>query len=119
MLALPGETPELARRTINFAKELNPDYAQFTFTTPFPARNLGGREKYGSLDADFRNYYGWTSVFVPHGYESKEQIIRLQSRAMKEFYLRPAFIWQCLRKIRTWDDVKRYTKGFRFLLGFV
>ena len=34
MIALPGETPEMARKTIDFAKKLNPDYAQFCITTP-------------------------------------------------------------------------------------
>ena len=34
MLALPGETPEKAEKTINFAIELDLDYAQFTPAYP-------------------------------------------------------------------------------------
>jgi radical SAM superfamily enzyme YgiQ (UPF0313 family) len=33
---LPGETPQTLRRTIDFAKALNPDSIQFSITTPFP-----------------------------------------------------------------------------------
>ena len=120
MIALPGETPELAQKTINFAKELNPDYAQFSITTPYPGTELWHiAERYGTLDKDYRHYHGWTPVFVPYGYQNKEQILAIEKRAMREFYLRPAFIWNSLRKIRTWEDIKRYLKGLRFLLGFV
>lgn len=120
MIALPGETPELAQKTIRFAKELNPDYAQFSITTPYPGTELWHiADRYGTLDKDYRHYHGWTPVFVPYGYQNKEQILAIEKKAMREFYLRPAFIWNSLRKIRTWEDVKRYLKGLRFLLGFV
>ena len=40
MLALPGETPELAKETIKQAIELDPEYAQFSNTTPYPGTRL-------------------------------------------------------------------------------
>jgi len=120
MIALPGETPELAQKTIEFAKELNPDYAQFSITTPYPGTRLWeSADRYGTLDKDYRHYHGWTPVFVPSGYASKEQIMQMEKRAMRQFYLRPAFFWKTLRKLRSWEDVKRYLKGFRMVLGFV
>ena len=36
MIALPGETPELAEQTIKDATKLDPHYAQFSITTPYP-----------------------------------------------------------------------------------
>ena len=38
MIGLPGETPEKARETIQFAINIDPDYAQFTITTPYPLK---------------------------------------------------------------------------------
>ena len=120
MLALPGETPELARKTIDFAIELNPDYAQFSVTTPYPGTQLWhDAEKVGTLDRNFSNYHGWTAVFVPKGYKNREEVEKMARLATRKFYVRPAFIWRALRKIRTWEDVKRYLKGFRMLLGFI
>lgn len=120
MIALPGETPELAQKTIDFAKELNPDYAQFSITTPYPGTplwKLAGQ--YGTLDKDYDKYHGWLPVFVPFGYESKEQILKMDRRAMRQFYLRPAFIWGRIRKLRSMEDIKRYWKGLRMLFGFI
>src|SRR3989338_8680843 len=63
MLGLPGETPELARKTIQLAIEMNPDYAQFSITTPYPGTQLWDTyEKWGTLDKNFKDYHGWSSV---------------------------------------------------------
>src|SRR3989338_478018 len=51
VLGLPGETPELGRQTIDFAIELDPDYAQFTLATPHPGTQLwDNAEEWGTID---------------------------------------------------------------------
>jgi anaerobic magnesium-protoporphyrin IX monomethyl ester cyclase len=120
MLALPGETPELAEKTIAFAKELNPDYAQFSITTPYPGTRLyDDAEKWGKLTKNFSVYHGWDAVFIPYGYKNKKQILELEKKAVRSFYFRPAFIFNTIKNIRSWEDLKRYYKGLRFLLGFM
>jgi len=39
IIGLPGDTRETVQETINFAKELNPDYAIFYAASPTPARS--------------------------------------------------------------------------------
>lgn len=119
MIALPGETPELARETIKFAKELNPDYAQFSITTPYPGTALYDcAEKYGKLTKNFSEYHGWDAVFVPHGYRNKEEVMAMEKEAFRSFYMRFGYIWGRIRKINSLEDILRYLKGARFLLGF-
>jgi len=120
MIALPGETPELAQKTINFAKKLNPDYAQFCITTPFPGTKLYNEvEKYGKLTKNFSEYNIWKPVFVPYGYKNRKEIEKMEKRAMNQFYLRPRYILSKAMKINSIEDIKRYTKGLRLLLGFI
>jgi len=120
MIALPGETPELARKTVAFACELNPDYAQFSITTPYPGTKLwDDADKWGKLNrTDFSKYQGWDVVFIPKGYKNKEEIYAMEKYAFRKFYFRPRYIIGRLAKIRSWEDIARYLKGFRFLLGF-
>lgn len=119
MLALPGETPELAQKTIDFAKELNPEYAQFCITTPFPGTELYREaKKYGTLSKDFSEYNIWEPVFVPKGYKNREEIENMEKKAMRSFYYRPSFILNKIKSIRSLEDVKRYLGGFKLLLGF-
>ena len=120
MIALPGETPELARKTIEFAKKLNPDYVQFCITTPYPGTELyENAEKYGRLEKDFAKFSMWEPVFVPYGYRNQEEIKEIERKAMHEFYLRPEYIISRIKKINSIEDIFRYLKGLRFLLGFI
>ncbi len=119
MLGLPGETPELGRKTIEFAKKLNPDYAQFAITTPFPGTKLyADAKRYGTLKKNFTAYTGWKAVFVPYGYKNAEQIEELKIMAIKEFHIRLAYMMNRLQKIDSLEDISRYVKGMRLLAGF-
>lgn len=122
MLGVPGETPEKAQKTIDFAIELDPDYAQFSITTTYPGTELYVElEKFGKLTTrDWRDYHGWEAVFLPFGYESTVQLKRMEKRAYKSFFLRPSYLMKKTRSIRSWVDVKRYYHGFRILTdGFL
>jgi radical SAM superfamily enzyme YgiQ (UPF0313 family) len=120
MLALPGETPELAQKTIDFAKELNPEYAQFCITTPYPGTKLFDEaQRWGKLDKDYSKYNIWEPVFVPFGYKNREEIMRIEKRAVRQFYCRPQAILNLIGHINSLEDIKRYLKGVRFLFGFL
>ncbi len=120
MLGLPGETPELGQKTIDFAKELSPQYAQFSLTTPFPGTELFKEaEKWGRLDKDFSKYSSFKVVFVPFGYKDEDELKQMEKRAHFQFYFRLRAIIQFISKIRSWEDFKRHFKGFQFLLGLI
>ena len=123
MIALPGETPRMAEENIDFAIELDPEYAQFSITTPFPGTDLYDEimeGKWGKMQTDdFSQFQAWNVVFLPDGYESKAQVWEMERRAMRRFYFRPGFVLNKLRGIRSLEDVKRYVKGFIALVhGF-
>ena len=121
MVALPGETPEMAEETIKFALELDPEYAQFSVTTPFPGTKLYDEikaGKWGHLTTEnFSEYQGWNVVFLPEGYADKESVRAISDQAFRRFYFRPKYIFKKLIATRSFEDIKRYFKGLRFLLG--
>ena len=118
MVGMPGETPEMGRKTIEYAIDLEPTYAQFTITTPFPGTELyGAFEKWGTLNKEYSEYNEWTPVFVPKGYKGPEEVKAIQAEAFRRFYFRPKYILKKFVGIRTWTDVRRYWKGFRFAVG--
>jgi magnesium-protoporphyrin IX monomethyl ester (oxidative) cyclase len=120
MIGLPGETPEKARKTIDFAIELDPDYAQFSITTPYPGTELWNTyEKWGTLDKTFKNYHGWMPVFLPYGYKSKEELMAIHKEAFRRFYMRPKYILKRIAKIRNWNDIKRYMNGAKVVFGML
>jgi radical SAM superfamily enzyme YgiQ (UPF0313 family) len=125
MLGSPGETPETIQRTIDFAKKLKVDFAQFSVTTPFP-----GTELYDIYMRDRKENPAWESfVYAGAGnpttpvFESdklsRDDLKMWTSQAYRRFYLRPSYFWQRLRRGTSWNEIKMNVKGFGMLLRSV
>ena len=124
MIGSPGETPETIRQTIQFAKKLKLDFAQFAVTTPFPGTKLynlysGGR-KNDNIPWESFVYAGSGGDMAPVFESSllnKDDIRYWTRRAYREFYLRPSHIWQQIRQTTSIRDLKVNIKGLLMLLG--
>jgi radical SAM superfamily enzyme YgiQ (UPF0313 family) len=124
MIGSPGESRETIRQTIQFAKKLKLDFAQFSVTTPYPGTKLyelysDGRK--GDTPPWESFVYGRTGGRVTPVFESK--LLRrgdLQywiTQAYKEFYLRPLYLWQRIRRTTSIGDLRVGIKGISMLLG--
>jgi len=114
MFGLPSETPELAEKTLQFAKSLPLDFASFHLTTPFPSTELWREaSEWGRLKMDdFSKFTQLNPVFIPYGWGNGEaKLQEMLGRAFREFYLRPKYILKQLLKIRSIADVKLYYYG--------
>ncbi|MCP4263067.1 MAG: radical SAM protein [Planctomycetes bacterium] len=120
MLALPGETPEMGQKTIDFAIELDLDYAQFFATNPLPGTPLyEDSHGLGTRTPNMTNYgfsRPFRAPFVPNGYRDEQQILDLLKRAHRQFYFRPSYIFKRMKKIRGLDDIKKGWQGIRMLM---
>jgi len=124
MLGLPGETPQKAEETIRFAIELDCTYAAFIPTHPFRGTLLYeqclGEGKivmptYSEKMCQTR--YLPKVTYVPAGYKGKEEVEAMIRKAYRKFYLRPGFFLKHFKKIKKFEDVKRYWNGLKFLSG--
>ncbi|MFH0714661.1 MAG: radical SAM protein [Candidatus Diapherotrites archaeon] len=101
MMGNKGETPETIRKTIQFAKELDPDTAQF-----FPIMVYPGTEAYDWAKSEgFLTTKNWNEWLLPDGTHnsivsrpglSDQELVQWCDEARRQFYLRPSYI---LRKI--------------------
>jgi len=124
MLGLPTETNVESLATINFAKKIDPLWAQFTITTPYPGTKMFNELKAAGKirNFDWNNYNTWSGwqggYEIPYISEGRtiEDLRSLQKMAMRKFYLRPAVVWKFLKLTRSVDDIKKYFKGGVVLL---
>lgn len=121
MFAFPGETVEDAKMTIEFAKTLDIDVAQFMVTTPYPGTPLWSMaHEEGKLQMkDWENFtfYAPEGIpYIPEGRTEKE-VLETYSRAFKEFYLRPRYFLRQLMKIRSPTDISRYLVAVKSVLN--
>jgi len=125
ILGLPGETRETAKRTVEFAKELDPDDAQF-----FPLIVYPGTEAYEWAEknnylttSDFSKWNtkeGWHNSLVSTPALSKEDVLELCNHAKVEFYLRPKFMFKTLGlMLGSWDETKRVFKAAPVFFGYL
>ena len=118
MLGLPNSTIEDDLATINFAKELNPDWAQFTICTPYPGTQMYDTALASGevISQDRDNYQTWSGysehelVWTPQG-RTSEEIKNLQKKAMKSFYFRPKVILKKMTNIKDLSMLAKYVKG--------
>lgn len=124
MVGSPGESPETIEQTVRFAKQLKLDFAQFAVTTPFPGTKLYDVYMAGKkgIHIPWDSFvYAGTGEGLSPVFESdrlsRDEIRRLAKRAYREFYLRPGYVWQRLRGIRSPGDLAVNVKGLGMLLG--
>jgi len=119
MLGLPGETPELARKTIRFSLELGLEHALYTMTVPHPNTDLYKIcQESGTILRD-QMYFVKEACFLPSGYDDVKQLQALHAEAYRRFYIRPGYWWQCLGRIRSLDDMAYYARGAAALFSFL
>ncbi len=125
MLGSPGETPETIRQTIDFARKLRVDFAQFSVTTPFPGTELydiymRGRQESPAWESFI--YAGTDNPTTPV-FESdnltRDDLKDWTRRAYRAFYLRPSYVWQRLRRCTSWGEIRMNLRGLGMLLRSV
>ena len=82
LLGHPGETVEEQQATIDFACELEPDYASFHIASPYPGTAF--HQISGPFDEPFPSFDSGS-----HELQGLEQARR---RALRSFYLRPGYV---------------------------
>ncbi|HLC65829.1 MAG TPA: radical SAM protein [Candidatus Nanoarchaeia archaeon] len=123
IIGLPTETKEETQETIDFAKKIPLDHANFAIFEPRPGTRLFELAKEEGFQVDDLAYSSiWAGisgnlpVYAPKGREPKE-LAEAQKRAFREFYLRPSLFLRHIRKIRTWQDLKTSVQGLKVLVS--
>jgi anaerobic magnesium-protoporphyrin IX monomethyl ester cyclase len=119
MMGFPGETPDLARKTIDLAIRLNPDTVQF-----YPIMVYPGTEAYeeykkkGWLTTlDYTQWItqnGLHNCVVRNEALSPSELVRLCDLARRKFYLRPRYIlYKLFQMLERPTEIVRTAKAAR------
>jgi anaerobic magnesium-protoporphyrin IX monomethyl ester cyclase len=118
IVGLPGETLDDIKRTIDFAIELDCDFASFNMPIPIIGTDLrdeaiqkGWVNKKGS---DI--YDGSISPIIETDQLTRDEILQMKTLAFRKFYLRPSFMLKKIVNIRTLFQVEILLKEFAQLL---
>lgn len=122
MVGNPGDTPATLRMTLDYAKKLNPNTAQF-----YPIMAYPGTEAYkealesGALKT--RDYNQWLDkdgfhrTTIQRGELTSQALVDFCDKARREFYLRPSYILrQGIMAIKNPRERYRVFRGFNTLV---
>jgi radical SAM superfamily enzyme YgiQ (UPF0313 family) len=124
MIGVCEDTKETIIDTINFAKELDLDLANFCMLVPLP--NTLDYEKACQQNNFIKEYWKFRMfpeinfinkpIYVPENMTEKE-LIKLKKRAYRSFYLRPKYIIKQIQTINSTKSIKRLISGAKTILN--
>jgi len=125
MLGLPGDTEHSMQKTIDFAKNVNPQVANFAIAIPFPGAELYSLiEKKGKFLVDIRRgissgFFG-SQVFYEIDEAKKETVCLFYRKAIREFYFRPQKILDIAMSIHSFPEFAwSFRSGLSLILSIL
>lgn len=115
MIGNPGETKKTIKRTVEFAKELNLDYAQFAKVSTLPGTELYEMLK-PQLGCDYWQKFILNEknrIILPR-YKcnlSEEEIEKEVRKAYMQFYFRPFKLMKKISRTKSFDELRRDFKA--------
>ncbi len=109
---LPGETKESMQKTIDFAKEANPHWANFGITTPLPGTPLykelqkQGKVNVAEDEGIDSGFYSVKSGHFDTGDVTMQEVMSFQKMAWRKFYFRPSKILDLLGTIKSYRELE-------------
>jgi len=123
MIGGPGETLQTASETINFAKSLAIDTAQFSGLCAYPGTEFYKwvKENGYLMPQDWpqwvdENLEQRATINLPD--LSVDKINELVDKGLKEFYMRPRQMLRMLSNIKSWSDVKTKLYGLKSFVDY-
>jgi len=117
----PFETEQTIKQTLDFVKELDPDYANFHIATPYPGTALYNLYKRKRLIADTNTANlesNKATISLPD--LTQKEIEKQRRKAFRKFYLNPSFI---LKELKQTKSIKQklnlFGNGLWFMDGWV
>ncbi|MDO8525494.1 MAG: radical SAM protein [Candidatus Omnitrophota bacterium] len=111
MIGLPGDNPGAMRRTLDFAKRMDPHIANFMITVPFYGTSLYRTiEEKGRFLVDTKRgasmgFYGG-EAFFEMGDIKREDVIYWYQKSYRDFYFRISKAIDLVSTIRTWHELR-------------
>lgn len=116
MVGFPNETKDMAYRTIEWVKKLDPNQAQFSLLIPYPNTELYQWAKdNGKLLVPERvwSLFDASTPMLKMEGMSGEEITQLYRDSWSRFYFNPKYIWDHAKKVRHFYGVRQLWNGFR------
>jgi len=118
VVGFPGETKESIENTISFLKTLNTTFITLGIAVPVPGTDFYRyvEENNYLLTKDWSLYDPMKKPVFSYPWLTSDEIAYYSAYGLRQFYLRPGYILNRLKTIRSFADVMTYFNNF---IGFL
>ncbi len=101
----------MLQQDVNFAIELDADFLEIFYVYPFPGTPLYQQAiELGLLQPGEFPKSAYSAPAMPSLYLSREELMKWRRRALRQYYLRPRFIYRTLRQAGSLKAVANYAR---------
>ncbi|MDD5053847.1 MAG: radical SAM protein [Candidatus Nanoarchaeia archaeon] len=109
----PDEKIEDVEKSIKLMHELMPDFLAFSILCPFPGTEIYDiliKSKLLPKNPDWSQFslFGNLKRYEKLNYMTSDEMIKLQSSVLKNYYKSPKYVWNQIKKIKSFDEVKYF-----------
>ncbi len=111
MIGFPSDTDGSIRNVLNYAKRLNPTFANFNIVTPYPGTAFYEEMKDKLSDASFTEYNMYTPV-MKYEHLSRDEVLALHAKCFTSYYFRWPYLFDNAHVL--WPWLQKLGIGRRF-----
>jgi radical SAM superfamily enzyme YgiQ (UPF0313 family) len=122
MVGLPGETIKTIEESIELAKKIKPNFVSWGILIVYPGSSFFKSVQDGTYKGELKTlnrekdnlagtFFGKGNYVVFEDNLTFEELRKAVKKANKSFYLRPAYIFQALKNIRSVSNLIYYLNG--------
>lgn len=125
IIGAPSETPETVQDSIDFVKELKPDFSQWSIAAPIPETELAAwyENEFGVI-TDWSGLY-YCNVFTKQKacttyrtrYMTHDELVEWQKKAYHDTYFNLRYITKRLMRITNLTELRATITGFKEMLN--
>ena len=118
VVGFPGETKESIEKTISFLKTLDTTFITLGIAVPVPGTDFYQyvEENHYLLTKDWGLYDPMKKPIFSYPWLSADEMAHYSHYGLRQFYLRPRYIFNRLKSIKSFSDVETYLSNF---IGFL
>lgn len=115
-IGYPWQKEKDIQKTVDFAKELNPDIVTFPIINPYPGSELFGYIK-KELRVNFDTMHHRSAMNTVSKFLDEKQLIKLMNNAYRQFYFRPSIVFKNLKQLRTLTGISNMFESIKFIIN--
>lgn len=105
MIGFPGDTKESIYQVLNYARAVNPTYANFNIVTPYPGTGFYNEVKNEIADHDYSKYSVYQPVMKYQNLTAAE-VAELHGRCFEKYYFRARYVKE--NGLLLWPQLRRF-----------